>query len=98
MNRIGIGPLTAQIVRPELLADLEDRAKALGVIVSTHVRGSRFRTYRVTVHDYRRSIHLEGTGSLEAIIAGALDDWEEAWTVDELVTIAAQSGMAVRRA
>lgn len=98
MNRIGVGPITAQLIDRDRLAALEGRAADLGVIVSTRVRSGRYRSYLVTVHDYRRAIRLAGEGSIEAVIAGALDDWEARWTPEEVLTVAAQSGVEVTRA
>lgn len=73
-DRIGLSPLSARRMDPAEKAALEARAKALGVVVSTFTRSGR--GYMVRVHGHRTT-QLVARGPLGAIIAGALDDWEE---------------------
>jgi hypothetical protein len=59
---------------PDQKAELEKRAKAMGVVVSTFARKDG---YMVRVHG-SRTTSLVARGPLAAIVAGALDDFEEA--------------------
>ena len=65
---------------PDELAALDARAAALGVHVSTIKRTSAPAGWVVRVFDkgYVRLVTLRAQGSITAIIAGALDDWQEA--------------------
>jgi hypothetical protein len=94
MSRIGLSPWARQGLAPDDLAELEKRAEALDVTVST-VHSTK--QWSVRVRSGGRSTQLRGAGNVAAIISAALFDWQEAWTPDELVTVAVQSGLDVSR-
>ena len=78
---------------------LERRAESLHVTVSTiHERTGEWRV-RVTHTSKPWSVVLRGEGPLEAVLEGAFQDFEEryAFTAEELVVIASQSGIPVER-
>ena len=79
--------------------ELEDRAAALGVYVSTVKRSKGGWVVRVFTEGHRNLVELRGKGPLEAVVAGALDDWQEiyGWTASELLSIAVASGLPVSR-
>lgn len=127
--RIGVPPAWVER-NPAELRTLEQRADELDVVVSTRHLDTRHEPdgkWRVRVRRGEDVTELLARGPLGAIIAGALDDWEEqrepeadpafeddpgpsvmareglpefngAWTADEILTVAHQSGIVVRRA
>jgi len=100
LYRIALAPWMK--VDYQKLENLEMRARNMRVNVSTWQRSRNApqvgSEYSVTIVGDAGSVELKADGDLLAIIAGALDDWEAyAWTPEELVTIAAQSGIEVRR-
>lgn len=104
MNRIALPPRFRGSFD---LPDLEARADALNVIVSTEATFGRHWGWRVRVRRDEQAIEVRSSGErgdcgpLLPVIAGALHDFEAAypaWTNDELVQIANQSGIEVQRA
>ena len=99
LYRIAIAPWSTTGLNLRELELLEMRARNMGVNVSTHRRGQ---TMIVGVRGDAGAVELKGEGDLLAIIAGALSDYEtaysgEAWTPEELVVVASQSGIPVER-
>lgn len=101
ITRLGVSPWSREAMGPDELERLEARCRALGVYVTTVKRRDRSWMVRVG-SDNDHVVSLRGVGPVTAVIDGALDDWcevyGEGWTVDEIVTVASQSGMEVRRA
>jgi len=100
MKRIGMAPWIREAMDLATEGRLERRAESLHVTVSTiHERSGDWRV-RVTHTSKPWSVVLRGEGPLEAVVAGALDDFEEAFafTAEELVVIASQSDIPVGRA
>lgn len=76
-DRIALSPWTRESTNPVALAILETRAASLGVWVSTAKLG-RFE-WSVRVFDGAgKRTSLRGDGSLLAMLAAALDDYEAA--------------------
>lgn len=93
-SRIAMSPWSQDAANPVALAVLEVRAAGLHVIVSTVRRRDRSWMVRVNHETYRdRRVSLVGKGPLEAVVAGALDDYEAThlYSSDELLTIQKQS-------
>ncbi len=97
MVRITYGFLTRGHITPEAIAVAEQRAERLGVTVWVGAAGwSTGLGYRAQVETPERLDSRKGR-TVEAAIHAALD-CAEPWTADELVTVAAQSGLEVTRA
>ena len=103
LNRIAIG-FYPERDHAELLR-LDARCDALGVRISPERCRGRYPGWKVRVRgseDRVIDLRSDGEGPLEPVLAGALDDWEVrfggAWTPEELVQIASQSGIEVRNA
>jgi len=95
-----MAPWIREAMDPNTEGRLERRAAELHVTVSTiHERSGDWRV-RVTHTSKPWSVVLRAKGPLEAILDGAFDDFEQAWgwTPEELVQVAVQSGIEVRRA
>lgn len=92
--RIGVYPGWVER-HPTELRTLEERADALGVLVSTRHLDTRHEPdgyWRVRVRNGHGFVELRARGPLGSIIAGALDDFEAAdFSADELLTIRRQS-------
>ncbi len=108
-ERLRLTPWAAQKLSDDDQATLAIVAEQMGVRVSAGMSGKDW-TIRV-VSDMTRTRygspepvashsfhHL--TGNLSGLIGRCLDEYErrETWTTDEIVTIANQSGIEVRRA
>ena len=78
MSRIALSPWSRQKMDPIALAVLEQRAWALGCWVSTVLRIRGRREWVVRAFSTERTVELRAQGSLAAIIAGCLDDYETA--------------------
>jgi len=89
MGRIALSPASRRGLVGRI-EPLDDRAAVMGVNVSTW---KYRREWKVRVRQGSRYIDLRGEGPLEAIIAGALDDFEERYlfTPDELAQIQRQT-------
>lgn len=92
-SRIAMSPWSRDAANPVAVAVLEARCAALRVGVGTVKRRDGSWMVRVHHDEYDRSAHLVGAGPLEAVIAGALDDYEAAhlFTAEELEQLQRQS-------
>lgn len=92
-SRIAMSPWSRDVANPVALAILEARCVALRVGVGTVKRRDGSWMVRVHHDEYDRNAHLVGAGPLEAVIAGALDDYEAAhlFTAEELEQLQRQS-------
>lgn len=88
-SRIGVADMRA----------IDARARRLNVGLGAlySFRGHQWIT---SADDGKTRIQLRAAGPLAAVLAGLMDDFEEqrSWTGDELMQIASQSGLEVRRA
>ena len=81
MKRIAVAPAFREHYPAEYAA-LEDEADRLGVYVSVHWANRRHHPeawYRVTVWRGLERTQLVGQGRADAVVAGALDDFEQAF-------------------
>lgn len=74
MSRLDLSPMARQMLDEKDRAELEARARAMGVKVQV-TRNVRRRYWKVTVLGERITV-LGGAGPVAAVMAGALDDAE----------------------
>ena len=79
--------------RDRLLARADELGVTLGAMWS-----STHREWWVSADGDGRRIEVKAKGALSVALDGAMNRWESAYTAEELLTIASQSGMEVRRA
>lgn len=77
-RRIYLSPWERKNLDPDELERLDARADALGVHVTSILRTRAPRGHVVRVGTHERRIELRAQGAVLAIVAGALDDWEQA--------------------
>lgn len=77
MSRLDLSSLTVGELDAAQRAVLEARARSLGARIQAR-RRVRHGGWKVVVSGADRQIMLNGYGSLEAVICGALDDWSAA--------------------
>ena len=77
MNGSGLSPWARDALTADETIAIEQRARDLGVHV-TAGGSSRRGPWKVNVSGGGRAVELRGSGSLAAVIAGCLDDWQEA--------------------
>lgn len=76
MSCIAWTPWARAGIDPRARADLEQRARNIGVVVSTGTLYPQSGRWTVKVTQGRRQVILRAEGDLAAIVAGALDDFE----------------------
>lgn len=91
-------PWARQALTEEEQDCLEQRATELDVTLGA-LKNSRH-GWVVSASQGAHRISLRGHGPLAAVLEAILDDWQEqqAWTVEEILQVAAQSGIEVNRA